>query len=294
MAGNQLGKTLAGAAEMAMHLTGRYPEWWKGRRFEEPITAMAGSETGELTRDGVQRLLMGPPSDEAAWGTGMIPYECIVDKARSMGVADALDTIIVKHVAGGNSTLLLKSYAQGRKRWQANTVHVVWPDEEPPLDIYTEALTRTNATNGMVMVTFTPLLGMSGVVHRFLQPAEDDPGQRDRKVIQMTIDDAEHYSAAERERIVASYPEHEREARTMGIPIMGSGLVFPVNEREIIIPPRPIPPEWFQIGGVDFGYDHPFGAARLAWDRDRDIIYVTADFRQAKTTPIIHAAALKP
>lgn len=293
MAGNQLGKTLAGAAEMAMHLTGRYPEWWDGRRFDQPITAMAGSETGELTRDGVQRLLMGPPSDEAAWGTGMIPHECIVDKARSMGVADALDTIIVKHVAGGNSTLLLKSYAQGRKRWQANTVHAVWPDEEPPLDIYTEALTRTNATGGFVMVTFTPLLGMSGVVHRFLQPAEDDPGAKDRCVIQMTIEDADHYTQEERARIIASYPEHEREARTMGIPIMGSGLVFPVNESEIICDPRPIPDHWFQIGGVDFGYDHPFGAARLAWDKDTDTIYVTADHRQSKATPILHAAAVK-
>lgn len=294
MAGNQLGKTLAGAAEMAMHLTGRYPDWWKGRRFDHPIVAMAGSETGELTRDGVQRLLMGPPSDEAAWGTGFIPYDAIVDRSRSMGVADALDTVIVRHVAGGNSTLLLKSYAQGRKRWQANTVHAVWTDEEPPLDIYTEALTRTNATGGMVMVTFTPLLGMSAVVMRFLQPSEDDLGQKDRAVIQMTIDDAEHYTPAERERIKASYPEHEREARTMGIPIMGSGLVFPVSESSITCDPFEIPPHWFQIGGMDFGYDHPFGAARLAWDKDKDIIYVTADFRQAKTTPVLHAAALKP
>src|SRR5580765_5990309 len=31
MAGNQLGKTLAGSAEAAMHLTGRYPDWWQGR-----------------------------------------------------------------------------------------------------------------------------------------------------------------------------------------------------------------------------------------------------------------------
>lgn len=294
MAGNQLGKTLAGAAEMAMHLTGRYPDWWKGRRFDHPIVAMAGSETGELTRDGVQRLLMGPPSDESAWGTGFIPYDCIVDRSRSMGVADALDTVIVKNVAGGNSTLLLKSYAQGRKRWQANTVHLVWPDEEPPLDIYIEALTRTNATNGLVMVTFTPLLGMSGVVMRFLQPDENDPGQKDRAVIQMTIDDADHYSAEERDRIKASYPEHEREARTMGIPIMGSGLVFPVSESAIVCDPFPIPPHWFQLGAMDFGYDHPFGAVKLAWDKDADIIYLTNEFRQTKTTPVLHAAAIKP
>ena len=36
MAGNQLGKTLAGGFEAAMHATGRYPEWWAGKRFERP------------------------------------------------------------------------------------------------------------------------------------------------------------------------------------------------------------------------------------------------------------------
>lgn len=294
MAGNQLGKTLAGAAEMAMHLTGRYPEWWRGRRFDRQIIAIAGSETGEMTRDGVQRLLIGQPSDESAWGTGMIPYDALIDYKRSVGVADALDTVIVKHASGGNSTLLLKTYTQGRRRWQANTVHAVWMDEEPPIEIYTEALTRTNATGGLVMVTFTPLMGMSEVVLRFIQPAGEDLGQRDRVVTQMTIDDAEHYSQEERARIIASYPEHEREARTLGIPVMGSGVVFPVAEASIICDPFAIPPHWVQIAGIDFGYDHPFGAVKLAWNRDADVIYVVAEYRQSKATPIIHAAAIKP
>src|SRR5262249_54476558 len=59
MAGNQLGKTYCGAAEAAMHLTGRYPAWWPGRKFNGPIRAWAGSKTGEVTRDGVQRVLIG-------------------------------------------------------------------------------------------------------------------------------------------------------------------------------------------------------------------------------------------
>ena len=55
MAANQVGKTMAGAAEAAFHLTGRYPEWWAGRRWHRPVHAWAGSETAEVTRDGVQR-----------------------------------------------------------------------------------------------------------------------------------------------------------------------------------------------------------------------------------------------
>ncbi|CAH2395938.1 hypothetical protein MES5069_1270024 [Mesorhizobium escarrei] len=37
MAGNQLGKTRAGGAEWAMHLTGRYPAWWQGKVFDTAV-----------------------------------------------------------------------------------------------------------------------------------------------------------------------------------------------------------------------------------------------------------------
>lgn len=289
MAGNQLGKTVAGAAEAAMHLTGRYPAWWAGKRFDKPITMMAGSESYELTRDGVQRLLIGPPMTEEEWGTGYIPGNAIIDTTRRSGVSGALDTVTVRHVSGGASTLLLKAYEQGRGKWQANTVEFVWFDEEPPEDVYFEGITRTNATQGSIAVTFTPLKGMSAVVARYLLEQSED-----REVISMTIDDALHYTPEERAKIIASYPAHEREARTKGIPTMGSGLIFPVLEEEIIIPPIDIPKIWPQINGLDFGYDHPFAAVNIAWDRDADIVYVCKNYRSRQTTPIIHAAAIKP
>jgi phage terminase large subunit-like protein len=288
MAGNQLGKTLGGAAECSMHLTGQYPEWWQGRRFDKPVILIAGSESAELTRDGVQRLLVGPPDREEDWGTGFIPQAAITARTRRMGVSNALDTVTVKHVSGGSSTLYLKSYDQGRSKWQANTVDFVWFDEEPPEDVYFEGITRTNATKGSVMVTFTPLKGMSSVVARFL--LEDSP---DRATITMTIDDAEHFTPEERKKIIDGYPAHEREARTKGIPALGSGLIFPILEEEIVCQPFDVPLHWAQIVGIDFGYDHPFGAANVAWDRDKDVIYVTDTYRSRQTTPIIHAAAIK-
>src|SRR5260221_3093015 len=77
MAGNQLGKTLAGAYEWAMHLTGRYPDWWQGRVFDAPVRLWAAGITAESTRDNPQRVLVGPPQQKEKWGTGAIPQDCI-------------------------------------------------------------------------------------------------------------------------------------------------------------------------------------------------------------------------
>lgn len=115
-----------------------------------------------------------------------------------------------------------------------------------------------------------------------------------RSVVQMTIDDAEHYTPQERAAIIASYPAHEREARIKGIPSMGSGRVFPIPEEDITCEPFTIPADWSQIVGVDFGWDHPFAAIRLAWDRDNDTVYLTGEYAQRESTPVIHAAAVKP
>ena len=114
-----------------------------------------------------------------------------------------------------------------------------------------------------------------------------------RHVVSMTIDDVEHYTAEEKARIIASYPPHEREARSKGIPTMGSGRVFPVPEDVITCEPRAIPKHWPQIIGIDFGWEHPTAAARIAWDRDNDCVYVTACYRRKEAVPVIHAAAIK-
>jgi len=114
-----------------------------------------------------------------------------------------------------------------------------------------------------------------------------------RHVTRMTIDDAEHYTDAERAAIIASYPAHEREARAKGIPTLGSGRIFPVEESAISTDPIDIPPHWVQIGGIDFGWDHPTAGVKLAWDRDADTVYVTAAYRAREATPVIHAGALK-
>lgn len=115
-----------------------------------------------------------------------------------------------------------------------------------------------------------------------------------KHVTQMTLEDAPHISEARRAEIIASYPPHEVEARTKGIPVLGSGRIFPVPESSISVEAFPVPRHWGLIGGLDFGWDHPTAAVELAWDRDADVVYVGACYRRRQATPLEHAAALKP
>lgn len=187
IAANRIGKSEAGSYEVSAHLTGEYPHWWEGKRWKHPIKGWAAGTTNEKTKEIVQAKLIGP---EQARGTGMIPAHRIADiQTKGGGV---IETVWVKHANGGLSELKFKSYEMGRKAFEGTEQHLIWLDEEPPQDIYTECLLRTMATGdftgGIMLMTFTPLQGTTSVVNRFMpdgiipedgivpeEPDDDDP-----------------------------------------------------------------------------------------------------------------------
>lgn len=287
IAGNQLGKTLGAGHEIAFHMTGIYPEWWGGKKYPGPIRCWVAGVTGESTRDNPQRILLGPVGK---MGSGTIPKCHIVKTSAARGIPDAVETVLVKHVSGGVSQATFKAYSDGREKWQGETLHEIWFDEEPPLEIYTEGLTRTNATKGGVFCTFTPLLGMSDVVMRFWQH-RDHP---DRNMVLMTIDDVLHYTREEKDRIIGAYPPHEREARARGIPMLGSGRIYPVADSVLEEEAFEAPAIFAQLGAIDFGgYDHPTAAVKMAYDKANDVVHITQTYRQAEQPIPVHASALK-
>jgi len=289
MAGNRLGKTYSAGYEVSYHVTGLYPSWWKGRTFTGATRGWVGSVTSELTRDGAQRILLGPIG---SWGTGAIPKDCILDIKRARGVPDAVESVLIRHECGEISQVVFKAYKDGREAWQAEELHWVWFDEEPPFDIYIEGITRCNNTRGISFLTFTPLKGMSAVVLRFLNATDAD--KKNRHVTHMTIDDVNHYTDEQRAEIIAKYPEREREARAMGLPLLGEGPIYPVLESDIRESPLvTIPDHWRQIIGLDFGWSHPTAAIRLAYDPNNDIIHVVSAYRRSEATPIMHSAAIR-
>lgn len=290
LAGNRAGKTVTATYEVACHLTGRYPADWKGRKFDGPIEAWVAGVNAQETRNVIQKELIGPYQRRDEWGTGFLPASDLdlANVSMQSGITAAIDTISVKHVSGGWSTLSFMSYAQGREKFQGGAIHVVLLDEECPQDIYEECVTRTLTTRGCVMLTFTPLKGFTTLVKSFI-----DPTTRPGALIRATMDDNLSLTKEDIEDYLKTVPDIAREARRLGVPFMGSGRIFTTLEETIRVEPFAIPPHWPQLGAVDLGIDHPFAAVKIAIDPDSDVVYVTQAHRVKGQTTLEHAAFLK-
>jgi phage terminase large subunit-like protein len=294
MTANQIGKSTIGAYITAVHLTGRYPTWWKGRRFHQPIYAWAAGVSNDTTRDIMQTELFGLAEDDSVWGTGMVPLDAIGERTRRRGATgNSYDSVMVKFFAEdgqfrGWSRIGFKSYEMGEEKFFGRPVDFIWLDEQPPSNIYTQCITRTVATGGDVLMTFTPEQGITPVVHQFMH--ERQPGQF---LLQATWDDAPHLTEEVKNQLLSQYPPHERELRSKGIPVFGSGLVFPISEADITCDYFDIPTSWPRIAGLDFGWDHKTAVVWAALDPQSDTIYIYDEYAERQKTPLEHSAAIR-
>ncbi len=277
LAGNRCGKTLAGAYEMLMHLTGLYPAWWAGARFTQPVQAWAASQTMEMTRDILQHTYLQ-----------ILPTPLQGAISHKRGVSNAIDMLNIRHVSGGWSTLGFKSYDQGRAKFQGTARHLIHLDEEPAIDIYEECLLRTATLQGHILLTMTPLLGMTDLCHRFL--AQQVPH---RQVIRAGWNDTPYLAESEKDQLRRSLRPHEIEAREAGTPRLGAGKVFPIAETDIAIQRFPIPPCFKRVYGIDFGWTNPTAIVWGAYDDETDILYITHCHLAAEQTPAEHCAVIQ-
>lgn len=290
MAGNRVGKSLTAAYELTCHATGQYPAWWQGKRFAGPITAWAAGESVRDVRDSAQRLLLG---DVGAHGTGLIPGDLIARTTARPGTPDAVDTIHVRHVSGGISTVVFKTYEAGREAFQAATVHAVWCDEEPPLSVYVEALMRTATVDGITICTFTPLKGLSETAMRFLPDGRaSSASAAGPHVTFIEWDDVPHLSEAAKAELLAGIPPHQRDARSKGIPAIGSGAIYPIAEADIVVEPFDLPPYWPRAYGLDVGWNRT-AAVWGAHDRETDTLYLFSEHYRGEAEPAVHASAIR-
>jgi phage terminase large subunit-like protein len=289
VSGNRVGKSEAGTAETVYHLTGEYPAWWQGKRYAQPILAWVGGDTATTCRDIIQKKFLGDIND---LGSGMIPKEKIVDYKTRRNVPDAVEIIRVKHVSGGVSTVVIKTYEQGRATWQGTEVDWIFLDEEPPEEVYGESLIRLMTTDGSIIVTFTPLQGVTPLVLNALENAQDSDAKYPKYVQVVTWGDVPHITEAMKEQMLQSTPPQLREARSKGVPTVGSGLIYPVDLNNVTVDDFKIPMHFQRLYALDVGWNVTcaiFGA----WDRDNDIIYIYSEHYQGEAEPVIHAKAIK-
>ena len=297
IAANRTGKTKTGAYIMACHLTGMYPDWWEGRKFLNAIDAWAAGKTNQKTKEILQNELLGPDNDI---GSGLIPKDNILRITKKPGVADAIETVTVRHATGGTSILSFKSYEQGRDGFEGTKKQVIWLDEEPAdASIYSECLMRLADAHrpGIIYCTFTPLYGLSDVVLQFLPDGKATadgivPGNPDRFSVQTTWDDVPHLTASDKKRLWDGCLPHEREARSKGIPSLGAGAIYPYLEENVTCAPFEIPFWWLRGYGMDTGWSRT-AVVWGAMDPDTKIIYLYSEHYQSESHPAIHASAIK-
>jgi len=291
-AGNRCGKTVGGCAELTYHLTGQYPHWWKGHRFTRPVRAWASSTTKEKTIQGLQEMLLGKPGD---FGTGFIPWARIAETQKMPNVRNGISRVKVvwgDPVEERYSWLAFKSYEQDRKAFETERLDIILLDEEPPIEIFRECQMRVLGTEldpgGIIMLTFTPLQGMTDVCLHFLQPEEYDnelpagmeKAQRQAKWISASWEDNPHLSKKEVAELIRDTPPHELEARRHGRPSLGSGKIYAIPEDRFTVAPFEIPDTWPQALSLDHGYEHP--AAVCVWARDpmTSVCYLVSTWKE--------------
>ena len=178
VASNRCGRSRAAADGVAYHMTGMYPHWWVGRRFNKPSVWWTANESWKRVRDVNQLELLGAPDREDLQGTGAIPFHLLHRPVPNPHIKFGIESFQVRHVSGGLSSCQFKTYEQGWKEFEGSKIDGIWLDEQCPEEIYTACKMRIAATdgsknsrNGIIFLTFTPLEGLTPLLMRLKERA---------------------------------------------------------------------------------------------------------------------------
>lgn len=113
-----------------------------------------------------------------------------------------------------------------------------------------------------------------------------------RYVVTLDWDDAPHLSEQDKKDLLSSIPEYQREARSKGIPQLGSGAIYPIPESEIVVADFAIPEHFSKWYGMDVGWN----ATAVVWfakNPDTQEKFIYSVYKQGKELPLVHAQAIK-
>ncbi|WP_325079328.1 terminase large subunit domain-containing protein [Klebsiella aerogenes] len=277
-ASNRSGKTYNACMELAAHITGLYPRWWNGMRLEKTGTYWAMGVSHESTCKVLQKELLGVEDirHKHLIGTGSIPRERIIIESIVPDGQRCL-SVQVEHITGEINTLHFYASTQNQMAWMGQNVLYALLDEQfnNEDEVYAQCLTRTANVEGYISVVATPEQGESPLWTRF---HDDESGYLYFQ--NATWDDLpEHVLSSEQKlQLLAGFPKWQHKMRSMGIPVNGSGAVFPFDESELIATCTwdMVKPTWNIMAGVDFGYSGVRDDSTIvfcAHDKETDIVY---------------------
>ncbi len=284
--------TRAGTVQDSFDLTGRYPQWYEGFRYDRPIHIVCGCFNNDLTRDILQDALCGDPTDkEDSFGTGWLPLDCL-DRSRvslKRGVTDAYHHVMTKHfrhakaVKGikrdqsryerqdGWSKVTFSTYEAGKEAWMGSTIDVYHGDEECKMEILAQMGRGCIATQGRIRMTFTPENGETDVLMKVRDEWSmheatfaDIAGEK----CEFTFDDGEilrlepvytlggrlgHINNKTLENLSMDNPPWMLKTRMLGKPMIGEGLVFPYSDSQLTVEPFEFPDYFLFLDAIDFG-----------------------------------------
>lgn len=105
-------------------------------------------------------------------------------------------------------------------------------------------------------------------------------------------DDVPHLDETAKKELWDSIPPYQRDARMKGIPMLGSGAIYPIAESDITCKPFEIPKYWPKVYGLDIGWNQT-AAIWAAIDQQTDVAYLYSEYYRSQAEPAVHAAAIK-
>ena len=311
LAANRIGKTYSCLAEFAMHATLTYPPKWKGYRYTKKNLEMwIGGITAFEANDLSKRLFVGSGNDPAFIHPSLVEYSNKLERR-----------YVIRNAAGGLTNIAIKTYG-GREQqnelstWKAAKVDFIFLDEQPTMSVFSECCMRIMNTgkddHGMIIIAAT-CTKFTQFVLSFTQRIEKQEVEREGKkyteekqikigsgeILNSKVyliagwEDAKHLDPDQKKNMLSSMLPMEIEARTKGMPSIGSGMVYPVLEELITCMPFEIPKHYARIVGMDFGWTDPTALLFGALDRDNGIIYITFEYSVSSKTPDAHLADLQ-
>lgn len=263
LGGNRAGKTVAGATETVMKMTGEHPN----QKFKPPLSCRA---IGSSFEDGIKKIIM---PEIIKW----LPPSQLKNGSWEDSYSLAAKTLTLDN----GSSLEFLTYDQYVQKHAGTSRHHIWFDEEPPEDIFNENMLRLVDVGGEWCLTMTPLIDMSWTYNRLYQAGKTGTNP-DIEVFHLDTLDNTHINPEELNILLMDMDDEEKEARTHGTYYNLSGGIYSATlSQDNFINPiveSDLWPvyyhKWGHFGMLDHGYTNPTAFHLGAYDEEgRIVIY---------------------